>query len=253
MKILIKKDNGTPAEIAEYANFDPDYCNDAAQTYTSSNMVKLSHYITIPIEIMCLAILIFFQWMRNQYRDHDDSSQLSWDLQRIFSALSLFDLFFVLIVHPTVYPYPWVAAFIRPFYLMISIRVLREYTVSYFHVIKDSTPMVIFIVVFILYFSWMGQRLFSGTLEGVQYFNTFGDSFFNMLVLMTTSNYPDVMLPAYMRNRLACIYFITYLVIGLFLLMNLLLAIFYSNFKMRFERKLESSEDKRSEFLFSEF
>jgi hypothetical protein len=42
-------------------------------------------------------------------------------------------------------------------------------------------------------------------------------------------------------------------VIGLFLLMNLLLAIFYSNFKMRFERKIESSEDKRSQFLFSEF
>mmetsp|Transcript_13614 Transcript_13614/g.21305 ORF Transcript_13614/g.21305 Transcript_13614/m.21305 type:complete len:136 (+) Transcript_13614:673-1080(+) len=114
-------------------------------------------------------------------------------------------------------------------------------------------PMVIFIVVFILYYAWMGQRLFSGTLEGVQFFNTFGDSFFNMLVLMTTSNYPDIMLPAYQRSRLACIYFISYLIIGLFLLMNLLLAIFYSNFKSRFESKIVHSEEKRSEFLFSEF
>ena len=32
-----------------------------------------------------------------------------------------------------------------------------------------------------------------------------------------------------------CLYFIIYLVVGLFLLMNLLLAIFYSNFKNRFE------------------
>jgi len=61
-----------------------------------------------------------------------------------------------------------------------------------------------------------------------------------MLVLMTTSNYPDVMLPAYMKTRVACIFFISYLVVGLFLMMNLLLAIFYSNFKMRFERKIEN-------------
>jgi len=113
--------------------------------------------------------------------------------------------------------------------------------------------MVLFIVIFMLYYSWMGQRLFSGTLEGVQYFDTFGDSFFNMLVLMTTSNYPDIMLPAYQRSRLYGIYFISYLVIGLFLLMNLLLAIFYSNFKSRFEGQIENSQEKRTEFLTNEF
>jgi len=51
-----------------------------------------------------------------------------------------------------------------------------------------------------------------------------------MFVLLTTSNFPDVMLPAYGKNRLDCLFFIFYLVVGLFLLMNLLLAIFYSNY-----------------------
>lgn len=98
--------------------------------------------------------------------------------------------------------------------------------------------MVAFIGVYILYFSWMGQRLFSGTLEGVQYFSSFGDSVFNMMVLMTTCNHPDIMLPAYQISRVNAIFFVTYLVVGLFLLMNLLLAIFYSNFKLRFEERL---------------
>jgi two pore calcium channel protein 1 len=124
---------------------------------------------------------------------------------------------------------------IRPLYLIVSIRLLREYVKRYLYVIQDSLPMVLFTVVYILYFSGMGQRLFSGTLEGVQFFDSFGNSFFNMLVLMTTSNFPDIMLPAYQRNRLACLYFIIYLILGLFLMMNLLLAIFYSNFKFRFE------------------
>jgi uncharacterized membrane protein (DUF106 family) len=74
---------------------------------------------------------------------------------------------------------------------------MRDFGKRYLLVIKDSIPMVIFIMIYILYFAWMGQRLFSGTLEGVQYFGQIGDSFFNMLVLMTTSNFPDIMLPAY--------------------------------------------------------
>ena len=118
-----------------------------------------------------------------------------------------------------------------------------------FYLIK----MVIFIMIYILYFAWMGQRLFSGTLEGVQYFGQIGDSFFNMLVLMTTSNFPDIMLPAYQRSRLNAIYFLVYLILGLFLMMNLLLAIFYSNFKTRFAEKIDKSEKKRSLYLYEQF
>lgn len=134
--------------------------------------------------------------IRNQYRDQDESSKKAWLVQKIFTGISLFEIIFIVMIFD-LYPYPWIAAFIRPFYLIVSIRLIREYWNRYFLVMVDSTPMVLFIIVYILYFSWMGQRLFSGTLEGVQYFGTFGDSCFNMLVLMTTSNYPDVMLPAY--------------------------------------------------------
>ena len=90
--------------------------------------------------------------------------------------------------------------------------------------------MVMFILVYIMYFAWMGQRMFSGTIEGVQSFPTFFDAFYNMFVLITTSNYPDVMLPSYGENRAFALFFIFYLTIGLFLLMNLLLAIFYSSY-----------------------
>ena len=51
-----------------------------------------------------------------------------------------------------------------------------------------------------------------------------------MFVLLTTSNFPDVMLPSYNERRIDGAFFILYLVIGLFLLMNLLLAIFYSSY-----------------------
>ena len=78
MKILVKKVDGTPAEQEEYINFDPDYCDNNENVYTSSGMIKLNPLITIPFEMCCLLLLLFFQWMRNQYREHDDSSQFSW-------------------------------------------------------------------------------------------------------------------------------------------------------------------------------
>ena len=161
----------------------------------------------------------------------------------------------LLVILPFIYAvrYPWISAFIRPFYLIIQTRLLRGYVKRYFLVMKDSMPMVLFIIVFIIYFSWMLQRYFSGTLEGVQYFDNFSNSFYNMLVLITTSNFPDIMLPAYQINRFDAIFFIIYLIIGLFLCMNLLLAIFYSNFKQRFEETLGKSEQERSDYLYNKF
>lgn len=109
---------------------------------------------------------------------------------------------------------------------------------KYILVMKDSMPIVLFIIVIIAYFSWLFQRAFIGTLEGTQYFASFGDSFFNMVVLMTTSNFPDIMLPAYQSSRFNFLLFFIYLFFLLLTMMNLLLAIFYSNFKFRFEQNL---------------
>jgi hypothetical protein len=174
--------------------------------------------------------------MRTQYRNFDNMASIAWKTQIVITCISLIDIIVgVMIINSKNYTYPWIAAFIRPFYLCTTVSILRTFWRKYLIVMKDSAPMVLFIIVYILYFSWMGQRYFSGTKEGVEYFSTFGNSCFNMLVLMTTSNFPDIMLPAYQIYRGDCLYFIIYLVVGLYLLMNLLLAIFYSNFKLTFD------------------
>ena len=62
-----------------------------------------------------------------------------------------------------------------------------------------------------------------------------------MIILLTTANYPDIMLPSYEVNHSYFLFFFVYLVIGLFLILNLLLAIFYSNFKYRFNMAIEDN------------
>lgn len=131
--------------------------------------------------------------------------------------------------------YPQMAALMRPVMLIVLFRVLRLQIIKYLYVMRDSLPMVIFIIIYILYFSWMGKLFYSGTVQGVRYMNTFQDSAWSMLILMTTSNYPNVMLPAYESNRSNFLFFLVFLVAGLFLILNLLLAIIYSHFKEHYE------------------
>ena len=73
------------------------------------------------------------------------------------------------------------------------------------------------------------------------YFDSHINSLYSMIILLTTANYPDIMLPSYEVNHGYFLFFFVYLVIGLFLILNLLLAIFYSNFKYRFNMAIEDN------------
>jgi two pore calcium channel protein 3 len=97
----------------------------------------------------------------------------------------------------------------------------------------DSYSMIIFIIFYVLFFALLGFRAFRGSVEGVQYFPDYIDSCFNMLVLLTTANSPDIMLPAYEYSRPLALFFVIYLLLGVFLILHLLMALFYSNYKVR--------------------
>ena len=54
---------------------------------------------------------------------------------------------------------------------------------------------------------------------------------------MTTANFPDIMLPAYAENYWVMLFFVSYLIFGLYLLMNFLLANVFNKFRDRLEEQ----------------
>ena len=117
--------------------------------------------------------------------------------------------------------------------------------------IKDSSVILVSIFLFVLVYSAVGYFVFEYTIEGNMYFSTLPDAYYNMLILLTTANFPDVMLPAYYMNFFWCLFFISFLILGLYALMNLLLAQVFNSFRNRlvdegvhYLKKMEKHMDK---------
>jgi len=70
-----------------------------------------------------------------------------------------------------------------------------------------------------------------------------------MIILLTTSNFPDIMLPAMYTNAAFSLFFIAYLLLGLYFLLNTLLATVFSGYKRKMQEKLINQTDKRLKYL----
>ncbi|KAL8621516.1 hypothetical protein ACOMHN_026188 [Nucella lapillus] len=130
---------------------------------------------------------------------------------------------------------------LRPIFLIHSHyckgmrRIARQILMS----LPPIVDMIILLLFFMLIFSILGFYLFS-QIPDDPYFKTIQDSFINLFVLLTTANYPDVMMPAYSVSRFYAFFFIVYLSLELYFLMNLLLAVVYDTFSNLEKTKLRA-------------
>ncbi|CAB3981741.1 two pore calcium channel 1 isoform X2 [Paramuricea clavata] len=111
-------------------------------------------------------------------------------------------------------------------------RVFRDILKSMPPVLDIFALLLFFMVVFAI----LGFYFFS-TNENDKNFSSFPRSFVSLFVLVTTANYPDVMMPAYHKHRGAVFFFVVYIAVALYFLMNLLLATVYSTFSSKNQSK----------------
>uniref|UniRef100_A0A8C8A4X8 Two pore segment channel 3 n=1 Tax=Oryzias sinensis TaxID=183150 RepID=A0A8C8A4X8_9TELE len=108
-----------------------------------------------------------------------------------------------------------------------------------FRSIRNALPQIFYVFLLfmfsILLFSLMALKLLGKrdlkTIDGKPYFTNYMDIVFDLYVLVTTANSPDVMMPAYNANFGFAIFFILYILINTYIFMSVFLAVVYNNYK----------------------
>lgn len=108
-----------------------------------------------------------------------------------------------------------------------------------FRSIRNALPQIFYVFLLFMFsllmFSLMALKLFGKrdlkTTEGGSYFTNYLEIVFDLYVLVTTANSPDVMMPAYNSHVLFAAFFILYILINTYIFMSVFLAVVYNNYK----------------------
>jgi hypothetical protein len=119
--------------------------------------------------------------------------------------------------------------------------------------VKAAFGIFVLIALHIIFFAMVGMILFAGSAEGIAYYDTMQTSLWNMVILLTTTNFPDMMLPAYCNNRLYALYFVIFYLLGLFFLYKLVLATFYNNYRLLIEKQAERFVREQQSYVYPTF
>ncbi|XP_041839165.1 two pore segment channel 3 [Melanotaenia boesemani] len=116
-----------------------------------------------------------------------------------------------------------------------------------FRSIRNALPQIFYVFLLfmfsVLMFSLMALKLLGKrnlkTIDGQPYFNNYMDIVFDLYVLVTTANSPDIMMPAYNASSFFTIFFILYIVINTYIFMSVFLAVVYNNYKKYLKEEVQ--------------
>lgn len=98
-------------------------------------------------------------------------------------------------------------------------------------------------VLFVLIFAWCGCIVFTNTsmdTETKLFFPNLWEGMWTLMVLLTTNNSPDVMMPAYSNNRLFVLFYIGFMLLAYFFGLNMMTAVIYKEYNSN--RELHTTE-----------
>jgi two pore calcium channel protein 3 len=139
---------------------------------------------------------------------------------------------------------------LRPF-LVVNFPEARQIRRAFRNIRRTMPDLANVLILFLsslALFALMAVKLFQkrGLANG-NYFTDFFDAYWDLFVLVTTANSPDIMMPAYDSNRVYIFFFLAFLIVNLYLFMRVFLAVVYNSYKENLKSEVrEAVEQKRT-------
>ncbi|KAK4577570.1 hypothetical protein RGQ29_027906 [Quercus rubra] len=233
-------------------NYSTDSCNDR-DYYFLGQLPYLTGEESLIYEGMSLFILVIHTFFPVSYEGY----RLYWKslLNRLKVALLLIwvadILVYALYLSPVGFDYlPFrIAPYIRVVFFMLNFRELRATIFILAGILGTYLNVLALGLLFLLFSSWLAYVMFEDTQQGKTVFTSYGTTLYQMFVLFTTSNNPDVWIPAYKASRWFCLFFVLYILLGVYFVTNLILAVVYDSFKDQLAKQVSVMDSTRRRIL----
>ncbi|KAM7391874.1 hypothetical protein PAMP_022525 [Pampus punctatissimus] len=203
--------------------------------------LRLDVYVHATLELLALVMVAFELCMKLRWLGFHTFIRHKRTMVKTCVLLLQFVEAIVVLIRQT--SHVRVTRALRPIFL-VDCRycgAVRRNLRQIFQSLPPFIDILLLLLFFMVIFAILGFCLFSPN-KADPYFKTLEDSLVSLFVLLTTANFPDVMMPSYSKNRWSCVFFIVYLSIELYFIMNLLLAVVFDTFndveKMKFKSLL---------------
>nr|XP_061843717.1 two pore segment channel 3 [Nerophis lumbriciformis] len=208
-------------------------------------VLPLPPWATMLVELLCVHVLalrlVHYAKVIPRDKFWKDPKNIC---MMLILALTLVDMMIYGALHAAgCYGVRW-SRVLRPL-LLVNVtegRQLRRVFRSIRNALPEILTVFLLFIFSILIFSLMALKLFSKrglkTTEGAPYFANYLDAVFQLYVLVTTANSPDVMMPAYNASSAFAIFFIVYILVNTYIFMSVFLAVVFNNYKKHLKEEV---------------
>ncbi|XP_059284064.1 two pore calcium channel protein 1B-like isoform X2 [Lycium ferocissimum] len=142
-----------------------------------------------------------------------------------------------------------IAPYLRVVFFVLNNRELQDGFLLLAGMLGTYLNVVALSALFLLFSSWLAYAFFKDTQQGETTFTSYGATLYQMFLLFTASNHPDVWIPAYKDSRWYCLFFILYVLLSIYVVTNLILAGVYDSFMSELEKQVAEKDQMRLRIL----
>lgn len=234
------------------SKYSADSCHDR-DYYFLGQLPYLTGTESIIYEVVTLSILLLHIFFPVAYEGKNIFWRNKLNKIKIFLLVILVaDLvvYIVFLSSGALYMLPFrIAPYIRVIFFILNITELRDSLIILAGMLGTYLNVLALWLLFLLFSSWLAYVIFEDTLQGKTVFTSYGTTLYQMFVLFTTSNSPDVWIPAYKDSRMYCLFFVLYILLGVYFVTNLILAVVYDSFKGELAKQIIEKDRIRMKTL----